>query len=357
MVKNWPCPGAGSVLPVAGSVLRKNWRPALVLAVNLLLVFVCRQAVWEQPAPDYNLKLQAAQQAAAAQKLIGPRLLGEEYTFITTTLGSPAAKHLAAHPDFAAVAVDMLDRAGVRRGDKVAVNMSGSFPALNIAVLAAVHSIGAEPVITSSIGASTWGANRPDFTWPDMEAQLVRAGIWSYRSAGVSLGGGADNGGGLLPEGISLARQAAQRSGSLFLDSQSVDDAIAKRLALYKAANHGALPAALINVGGNHVIFGAPGHAAFLRQGLTVGYRPSLAKNHGLAAAFVNAQRPVLHFLNIERLAAAYGIREQTPVGRSRVYYTQTVPLPVRVLIVIWLAGMVLVLYRGQTKGWWRWAN
>ena len=220
-----------------------------------------------------------------------------------------------------------------------------------------MHSLGAVPVITSSVGASTWGANRPDFTWPDMEAQLVRAGIWSYRSAGVSLGGGADNGGGLLPEGISLARQAAQRSGSLFLDSQSVDDAIAKRLALYKAANHGALPAALINVGGNHVIFGAPGHAAFLRQGLTVGYRPSLAKNHGLAAAFVNAQRPVLHFLNIERLAAAYGIREQTPVGRSRVYYTQTVPLPVRVLIVIWLAGMVLVLYRGQTKGWWRWAN
>jgi hypothetical protein len=58
-----------------------------VLAVNLLLVFVCRQAVLEQPAPDYNLKLQAAQQAAAAQKLIGPRLLGEEYTFITTTPG------------------------------------------------------------------------------------------------------------------------------------------------------------------------------------------------------------------------------------------------------------------------------
>ena len=330
---------------------------AALVAANLCFFLLCRAALVTSPAPDYALKLQAAVQADAAQQVLGARLLGEEYTPITTTLGSPAAKQLAAHPDFAAVAVEMLDRAGVRQGDTVAVNMSGSFPALNIAVLAAVHSLGAVPVITSSVGASTWGANRPDFTWPDMEAQLVRAGIWSYRSAGVSLGGGADNGGGLLPEGISLARQAAQRSGSLFLDSQSVDDAIAKRLALYKAANHGALPAALINVGGNHVIFGAPGHAAFLRQGLTVGYRPSLAKNHGLAAAFVNAQRPVLHFLDIERLAAAYGIREQTPVGRSRVYYTQTVPLPVRVLIVIWLAGMVLVLYRGQTKGWWRWAN
>lgn len=349
--------GSNQNLPGACTNRTKKMRVAALLAANLCFFLLCRAVLVTQPAPDYNLKLQAAVQAAAAQHVLGARLMGEEYTPITTTLGSLAAKHLAAYPDFAAVAVDMLDRAGVRKGDTVAVNMSGSFPALNIAVLAAVHSIGATPVITSSVGASTWGANRPDFTWPDMEQALERAGIWSYRSAGVSLGGGADKGGGLLPEGISLARQAAQRSGSLFLDSRSVDDAIAKRLALYKAANHGALPVALINVGGNHVIFGAPGHAAFLRQGLTLGYRPSLAKNHGLASAFVNAQRPVLHFLNIERLAAAYGIRAQTPVGQSQVYYTQTVPLPVRVIIGIWLTGMVLVLRRGQAKGWWRWAN
>jgi poly-gamma-glutamate system protein len=335
----------------------KKLLAAGLVAVNILVFLGCRQtAFWEQDK-NYTVKLQAATKAAAAQQVIGPRLLGEEYTSLTTTLGAPAAKKLAAHPDFAAVAVDMLLRAGVRPGDTVALNMSGSFPALNIATIAAVDALGAKPVFTSSVGASTWGANRPDYTWLDMEQDLVRAGIWSWRSAGVSLGGGSDMGRGLQPEGITLARQAIVRSGSYFLDSRSLQDGIRKRLDLYKKANQGSLPAALINVGGSQVIFGDRGHEAFLQQGLTLGYRPSLAGNSGLAAAFIDARRPVLHFLNIQRLAAAYAIQEQQPLGSSKVFYQQSLPMAVRLLILGWLAFMVWVLYQGKRRGWWQWTN
>ena len=116
-------------------------------------------------------------------------LIGVEYTDITTTLGSLAAKRTSTNPAFAAVVVDMLDRAGVRRGDAVAVSFSGSFPALNIAVLSAARALDLRPVIISSVGSSTYGANQPEMTWLDMERVLAEAGLFPYRSIAASLGG------------------------------------------------------------------------------------------------------------------------------------------------------------------------
>lgn len=335
----------------------KKMLAGLVLLANLAFLLVCVQAAFWQKSPDYDIKLRAAEKARAAQQIIGPRLTGEEYTSITTTLGAAAAKKLAAHPDFAAVTVEMLTQAGVGAGDVVALNMSGSFPALNIAAIAAVDAMGAQPVIISSVGASTWGANRPEYTWLDMEKQLVAAGVWPWHSQAAGRGGGSDMGRGLTPEGIKLLDQALKRSGVPVLQSTSVDDAIAKRLAVYRQANQGKLPRALINVGGSHVIFGEHGHDAFLKQGLTMGYQPSLAQNTGLAAAFLSEQRPVLHFINIQRLAAAYHLQEDTPIGSSRVYYQTAVPMWLRLLIVCWLSGMGLLFYKGKEKGWWTWTN
>ncbi len=327
----------------------------LVVAANLLFLLLCGHFLAWQPSADHELKMQAAVKAAAAQQVIGPRLLGEEYTPITTTLGAEAAKKISAHPDFAAVAVQWLTEAGVRPGDKVAVNMSGSFPALNIAVLSALTVMDAQPVLVSSVGASTWGANRPDYTWLDMEKDLVAAKIWPWRSQAVSLGGGSDQGRGLTPEGLSLLKQAALRSGVDYLGSTSLPDAVAKRLAVYREAGGGALPAVLVNVGGSQVIFGGLGHGAPLKQGVTSGYTPSLAHNNGIAAAFINTGRPVLHFINIQRLAAIYDIKPESAVGSSRVYYDRILPPGWRWLIAAWLAGMVIFLHYGSTREWWRW--
>ena len=64
-------------------------------------------------------------------------LIGEEYTDITTTLGSIEAKRTAADPDMAALLVRMFSEAGLRSGDRVGAGFSGSFPSLNLAVLCA----------------------------------------------------------------------------------------------------------------------------------------------------------------------------------------------------------------------------
>ena len=109
------------------------------------------------------------------------------------------------------------------------------------------------------------------------------------------------------------------------LGSTSVADGISRRLTLYRNAS-GELPAALINIGGSHVIFGNRGHQAPLRQGLTTGYRPTPAPADSLAAPFLRANRPVIHFINVRRLAAKYQISDQTPPGSATVFRRQTLP-------------------------------
>lgn len=335
-------------------VVKKKMAIGCLLFVNILLLICCWKFSYLQKSPTYDLKMEAVAKTIAAQQIIGDRLIGEEYTPITTTLGAKEAKLLSANPDFAAVAVDMLCTAGVRAGDSVAVNMSSSFPALNIAVISAIDALSAKPIIVSSIGASTWGANRPDFTWIDMECQLVENNLWPWRSRAVSIGGSQDRGNGLTDEGVQFIMQAIERSGVTFLESASLSEAINLRIELYKAENHGNLPKVLVNVGGSHVIFGEQGHNSMLRQGLTMGYNPSLAGNNGLVAEFVNANRPIIHFININRLAAEYGIYSASQTGVGKAFYYKDIPLFLRIILLCCILGNFFLLYYGGKRAWWK---
>jgi poly-gamma-glutamate system protein len=316
-----------------------------ILAATAVFALACTLSVERHAAADQAVKARAVAVAQAAQSAVGPRLLGEEYTPLTSTLGPHEAKLLSRHPDFAAVAVELLTKADVRANDVVAVNLSGSFPALNIAVLAAVEAIGARPVITASVAASTWGANRPDFTWLDMEKAIRDAGVWAWRSSGASVGGGGDRGDGLPPGGRELARAAIRRAGVAEIAAADLSGAIGERLRIYREPS-GRLPKALVNVGGSHVVFGEKGHAAPLRQGLSDGYRPSLAAVDGLAAAFIASGRPVIHFINIRRMAAEYGIDGNAAPGGSRVFFSPAPSPPVRAAILAWLIGTAWLLKR-----------
>ena len=284
-----------------------KWMGALVGA-NLVVLLLCLWLRGPMATSFPEQKTQAVDTAMQAQLVLGNRLNGPEYTPITTTLAPRRAKEISRHPDFAAVFVEWLMRAGAAPGMRVAVNLSGSFPALNIAVLAAIQSIGAEPVITSSIGASTWGATDPELTWLDMEEKFLAAGVWKWRSSTVSIGGVGDRGGGLTPEGKALAMEAIARSNVKPLLPLNLNEAIQMRLEAYKAGNDGELPPILVNVGGNHVIFGEAGHRAPLPEGINYGYHPLLTSHDGLAAAFLRTNRPVIHVINIAQIAAQYDI-------------------------------------------------
>ena len=187
----------------------------VVLAAALVLLELTKGTVLTEDAPE---KRAASQRAAACYEAIYAEklsrglemdagadinrtgMIGLDYSFITTTVGNLEAKRTSTNPNMAAVVVDMLHELKLQPGDKVAVNCSGSFPALNIAVMCALQELQLEPYLISSFGSSTHGANDPEFTYLDMEHLLVEQGLLTHKSDLFSIGGMEDLGKEMPPE-------------------------------------------------------------------------------------------------------------------------------------------------------------
>lgn len=235
-------------------------------------------------------------------------LIGDEMTDLTSTIGSLAAKQTSLNPDFAALVVMLLRNAGVRPGDSVALSLTGSFPALNLAVLAACLHLELKPTILSSLGASSYGAVIPGLTWADMERHLNETGAMPFRSRGMSLGGIVDTEGGIDGTGIDVGLAAIAKAKIPYLpegERGKLEADILRRLALYTEKGK---PAAFINVGGAVTALGWVAEAALLNNGLLQQVPATASSQRGLLFRMHEIGVPVIHLLNIERLAARYGL-------------------------------------------------
>lgn len=239
----------------------------------------------------------------------GTGLIGADYTDLTTTLGDLRAKQTSLNPQFAGLITAWLKRAGVGPGDRVAVSLSGSFPALNLAVLCACDALGLDALVISSVGASTYGANIPGLTWLDMETRLARAGLVRSGTAMASLGGIMDTEGGLDGTGIEEGEAAIARNGATYLREgtpRTVIRDVERRMYLYTEAGP---PKAFVNVGGNVTSLGWVSQAAMLDNGLLARVPPCSSPQRGVIFRMFEAGVPVIHLINIERLAAANHLR------------------------------------------------
>src|SRR5262249_18075590 len=158
---------------------------ALIAALSVAGLFAVERFQTRTMQPYYDAKLAAAQLALKGMELIREErdqlgnekpaedidmivdptdsgLIGLPMSPVTSDPGVLTAKQTSLNPNFAAVVVQWLRRAGVGKDDVVAVGVSGSFPALNICVYAALQTLGAKAVIVSSAAASQYGANLPD---------------------------------------------------------------------------------------------------------------------------------------------------------------------------------------------------
>jgi poly-gamma-glutamate system protein len=241
----------------------------------------------------------------------GTGLIGEEYTDITTSLGSLSSKRTSTNPNFAGVIVEMLFRAGVKMGDRAAISLSGSFPALNIAVLCSARVLKLKPSIISSVGASTYGANDPQLTWLDMESLLRENGIIPYVSEAASLGGIVAIEEGIGGKGVDMGLEAINRNAVSYLDEQgekTLERDIKRRLAIYEQVLGFEKPAVFINVGGSLVSLGNCPEAYALSSGLLL--KPPVSKDpaRGLIFRMSEMGIPVIHLLNIKKIATQYGL-------------------------------------------------
>jgi len=239
-------------------------------------------------------------------------MLGEELTPLVTTLGSLEAKRLSTNPAWAGALTGQLARAGLHRGDLVAASFSGSFPGLNLALVAACDALGVRLVAVSSVTASTWGANQPGFTWPEMEARLVEAGELRRVTAAVTAGGEGDVASDLEADARAVAddvlRRSAERLGVPALRPRDFKDAVEARLRVYEAAAAGRPTALYVNVGGAHASMGRTPAILKLRSGFVPGVPFDRSADRGVTARFAERRVKILMLLNVRELAIKWGV-------------------------------------------------
>lgn len=348
---------------------RMYWRPRKVSRTTLALV-ACASlgayvAVEKFPQkvrePHHAEKLAAARLADKAFKAIREErsrrglaidveadpaqsgLVGALMTPITTNPGSLESKQTSANPNFAALAVHYLKQAGLSKGDTVAVGYSGSFPAVNIAVLCAIETLGLKPIIISSVASSQWGANEPEFTWLDMEATLHDAGLVRARSSAASLGGIEDRALGMPKKGRSLLEAAIARRGLRYIQAADFADGVERRFEVYRELAANAPIRAYINVGGGTVSVGKKKGKRLFKPGLNRSAPAGGSAPDSMMGRFVTDGVPVVHLVYIRKLAERYGFPispKQTPrVGDGRIFY--------RTRYNLWLVAGVLLAIMG----------
>jgi hypothetical protein len=340
-------------------------RPALLLVALISLAGLALVESWkvENPQPFLEEKTAAAklaQDAFAAVKAarveVGPPidrlvdpsesgLIGLPMSPVTSVWGEVAAKQTSVNPNFAAVIVDMLKEANVQENDVVAVGVSGSFPALNIAAYAACETLKVQPLVISSASASQWGANVPALMWPDMERLLRRKqpmldengepvldadgkprlherGLFSIKSIACSIGGVQDRGIGLNEEGLRLVKASIERNGLTPFRAEAppisaegdvianiqrdFTENIEERMRLYRDAAEGKPIKAYINVGGGTVSVGKNVGKLMFHVGVNKRPPRNIRDIDGVMPRFSKEGVPVVHVVHVNTLADRY---------------------------------------------------
>jgi len=319
---------------------RVYWKPAgpglgvlaVLAALAVALLLLVEHFPLETREDGFSQKLEAAKRAELAFRTIRDErlslglaidpeldpartgLIGALGTEVTTSTGNLASKRTSANPNLAAIVVDYFRRLGLERGDLVAVGASGSFPGVNVAVLAAAEVMGLEPLVISSTTSSDFGANLPTFMWLDMERLLESRHVFGVRSLAASVGGIEDQAIGLTPEGQALAHAAIERAGVAELEPKSFEESITLRMAVYDRAARGRPIGAYVNVGGGAVSVGRSRGKAAYKPGIN---RPSPNPPvDSIIGRFLLRGVPVVHLTQIRTLAEEYGlpIDPQRPV-------------------------------------------
>ena len=279
----------------------------------------------------------------------GTGLIGFENSPITTTLGSLEAKRTTTNPNMGALIVHLLYEAGVRESDAVAVGASGSFPALIVAVMSAAKAMSVNPIIICSLGASQWGANRPDFHFLKMLDCLSSAGIFDFRLAAVSLGGERDVGEGMSNEARDLLISDIEDSGILFIQEENLPANVRTKMQIYEkhAAKNGIK--GFINIGGSWSNIGTSSEILNLKPGLVKIKKIPPVESRGLVFEMANRLIPVVHLLYIQGLIEFYGLPwDPAPlpeVGKGRVYQKIVQDHPLSLLLAaVYLCVMAFLL-------------
>jgi len=286
----------------------------------------------------------------------GTGLIGLDNSPITTTLGSLEAKRTTTNPNMGALVVQLFFEAGVREDDAVAVGASGSFPALIVAVMSAARAMGVNPIIICSLGASQWGANRPEFHFLKMYECLRSAGIFDFQIPAISLGGEKDVGEGMTNEAREHLIKDIEDSGIQFIQEKNLPSNVQTRMQIYKnyAGQKGIK--GFINIGGGWSNIGASSEILNLKPGLVSFNKIPPVESRGLVFEMASQQIPVIHLLYVKGLIESYGLPwDPVPlpeVGNGEIYtkVVENRPLFLLLFMLYFCVMAILLIWYRITK-------
>jgi poly-gamma-glutamate system protein len=358
-------------------------RLLIALALISVLIFYLAESTRQKKQARYwDTKIRAATLTQTCQELIrqemkrrgiaidyendpnGTGLIGEQNTLITTDLGELRSKLIATNPNFAAVLVEMFHECRLKHGDKIAVGLTGSLPGANVALLATCEAMSIEPVIISSVGSSTWGANHPDFTWLDMEKTLFDAKLIRFRSVAASLGGGSDNGRGLSTNGRGLLLDAIERNKVELIFSGNLDNIleaggslrqnIDKRMEIYNHHSAGQPYMAYVNIGGGLASLGSSQNGKLVPSGVNFDIHNRNFPARGVMNIMADRRIPVIHILRLDDIALANGLPiDITPapvVGEDPIFFRDEYSISSTIIYTLLLIIIVAAFIRIDIK-------
>jgi poly-gamma-glutamate system protein len=256
----------------------------------------------------------------------GTGLIGVEHSEITTSIGSLGSKRTSTNPNFAGLVVHLLKECGIQKGDAVAIGASGSFPALIVASLAAAEALDLDPLWISSLGASQWGANNPQFHWLHMWLCLEKSGLFSFPPLALSLGGEGDIGEDMDEKGRQLLLEDIRTSGLDLVHEPDLAQNVALRMALFEKEARGKEIKAFINIGGSWSNMGIDSKILHVKPGLNRIEKLPSPERRGVIYAMAAKGIPVIHLLYVRGLTQRYGLPwDPSPIpdpGEGALYTT-----------------------------------
>ena len=274
-------------------------RTSVLIAIallNILLVYIAHTSSKFIPDKNYDLKIEASNimedallhintqfdnindSSIAQLDVFNSGIIGVDsiYSSMTTKYGILESKLAVTNPDFSAIYIDYFaqidDSLGssltdIAKQDTIAVSLTGSFPGANIALLSACKASNIYPVIISSIGSSSWGANRLNMTWVDIENKLENK-IFDYRSSAVSMGGDSDIAEELSEKIKTTLREKIAMYKYYFINQKNLQESISERVKIYNSITKIKNYKAYINIGGSASSLGNEILSQFFSPGL-----------------------------------------------------------------------------------------
>lgn len=342
-----------------------SWQIHLVIAIMAIIgLVIVESSKVNVKQPYYKEKVLAARHMLKGLEVlkrhrlekIGPinnvidpmrsGLIGVLTTPITSTTVDIDSKLTSINPNWAAVIVSMLKEAKVKNGSTVAVSLTGSFPAMNLAVFSAARALDLRLIIITSVSASTWGANIPGFTWLDMESILCGEKFSPYRSVAASLGGVQDNALGMSEEGKNILRTTIGKYNITLLEYEDMKRGINARMDIYNDQAKDSQVAAYINVGGGTVAIGSFIGKMRYRAGLNLKPSQKAMRIESVMSRFARNNVPILNINYLKTLAQNYrmpiGPKKIQKIGQGEIYYRLEYN---KAVVAVVLAFLVLFLF------------